>query len=783
MDQSYPAFIDKGESEALKRLSKIVGNAIPLVNDITKEPFGVEVVSGHVVAISLPNVLFSSFPDEIFQFSRLQTLYLMNNQIKSIPKKISLLKELRILGSWGNYLTTLPETIGELPLLENLLLPENRISSLPESLGNLKTLKVLGLWKNHFRKIPSCIRSIESLVDLQLKENSIEEIPPWIADLKNLKILNLDNNDISYVPYAITGVKNLESLILSNNPLVDLPPLEGLINLRNLNLEGTKLSYLDLEGLSSLETLNVNDTPLDLIVGLENLNSLTRFSASGTKISEFALYPSNLKAIDLSWNELQEVPTSILNLNELRILDLSSNNLTSLPSGFAKLKSLTTIDLSDNSIEDLSYVSDLVHLEKLSLKGNNLRKFPSSLVKLPWLRELDLSYNPIESIPPEIGNFKSLSILRMRKTNISSIPFEIVHLKNLQTLDLSFTPFQPFEECFEKREDIIHGLFYILFDEELVDEIIFGEDNQIEKEMIRNKLRTIFEDLGKGDLLPPISQIWETLISQDIPAANQSTMIIFGKVVAETNYYLTKLIKDELESLNDETSINNLKKRIWKKLENLIDIEELVYIFEEEFYRNFRNLLEREVQHHPERLLLKKDMGIIDVLNENVAASPSNSIVLPKFACRYCGFAMEEGEIVCKRCWKPSICGKCKTKLPIGSLTCENCSNEIIHPSCGLIVPAGLIKCDACGDEIKYCYRCSMPIHQNILFCTHCQERVGFCSICRQPFMNLERISSCPVCQSPFHFGHFYEAIKHSGKCPICRSSILLEEIKEKFWK
>lgn len=78
-------------------------------------------------------------------------LYITNNKtgLNTIPESIGNLKNLNILGLFGNTISELPESIGALSLLEELYLDGNPISSLPSSIGKLKKLKILGIAKTN----------------------------------------------------------------------------------------------------------------------------------------------------------------------------------------------------------------------------------------------------------------------------------------------------------------------------------------------------------------------------------------------------------------------------------------------------------------------------------------------------------------------------------------------------------------------------------------------------------------------------------------------------------
>ncbi|MFX1506632.1 MAG: RING finger protein [Promethearchaeota archaeon] len=46
------------------------------------------------------------------------------------------------------------------------------------------------------------------------------------------------------------------------------------------------------------------------------------------------------------------------------------------------------------------------------------------------------------------------------------------------------------------------------------------------------------------------------------------------------------------------------------------------------------------------------------------------------------------------------------------------------------------------------------------------------CSICKQKVMS-DQLTKCPNCQKIFHKSHFAEAIKMTGKCPLCKSDVI----------
>ena len=68
---------------------------------------------------------------------------------------------------------------------------------------------------------------------------------------------------------------------------------------------------------------------------------------------------ADLKSLDLSYKNLQELPPELFTLNSLEFLDLSHNQLASLPKEILKLKSLKSLDISWNHIvDDFSFLAE-----------------------------------------------------------------------------------------------------------------------------------------------------------------------------------------------------------------------------------------------------------------------------------------------------------------------------------------------------------------------------------------------------------------------------------------
>lgn len=80
---------------------------------------------------------------------------------------------------------------------------------------------------------------------------------------------------------------------------------------------------------------------------LTQLESLNIASLGVQNLEVIAQLP-RLKELDISYNQLRQIPPSILQLRELEVLNLEGNRLSNLPDGLAQLTHLQALNLSNN---------------------------------------------------------------------------------------------------------------------------------------------------------------------------------------------------------------------------------------------------------------------------------------------------------------------------------------------------------------------------------------------------------------------------------------------------
>ena len=106
-----------------------------------------------------------------------------------------------------------------------------------------------------------------------------------------------------------------------------------------------------------------------------------------------------LRTLNLRRNALvtNGLPPEMFESEELNTLDLSHNNLTEVPEGICRAKSLLVLNLAFNNLEMVPSqlfmsCTDLLHLD---LSNNALEQLPPQLRRLTNLQTLALNNNPL----------------------------------------------------------------------------------------------------------------------------------------------------------------------------------------------------------------------------------------------------------------------------------------------------------------------------------------------------------------------------------------------------
>lgn len=167
-----------------------------------------------------------AFPQFIFDLpstGHIQTLYLFNNFLPSIPASVSHLTNLRVLDVSHNRIATIHDNLALLPHLTTLNLADNKLPHVPDVVFRLTSLQTLQLSSNHITHLPHEVQQLVSLTCLELRYNQIGKLPDSMATMTKLTTLNLFNNVLESFPEPLLLMSGLYNLELRNNPIPSIP--------------------------------------------------------------------------------------------------------------------------------------------------------------------------------------------------------------------------------------------------------------------------------------------------------------------------------------------------------------------------------------------------------------------------------------------------------------------------------------------------------------------------------------------------------------------------------
>jgi len=135
---------------------------------------------------------------------------------------------------------------------------------------------------------------------------------------------------------------------------------------------------------------------------------------------------------------LTEFPRELFELaDHIEVLDMSGNNLSELPSDFGRFKNLKILFLSNNQFDHIpDVITDCPNLEMIGFKSNQIKTISESAlpIKTRWLILTD---NQISKLPDSIGQLSRLQKLALAGNQISSLPDTMANCRNLELIRLS----------------------------------------------------------------------------------------------------------------------------------------------------------------------------------------------------------------------------------------------------------------------------------------------------------------------------------------------------------
>lgn len=149
----------------------------------------------------------------------------------------------------------------------------------------------------------------------------------------------------------------------------------------------------------------------------------------------------SLEILDLSNNQLSDLPKEIAQLSKLKILFASNNLFTALPSTIGLCPALEMVGFKSNKIAHVPEASMPIALRWLILTDNEITHLPNSVGERPRLQKLALAGNQLVELPDTFSQLHNLELLRISANQLTAFPEQLLQLPKLAWFAFSGNPF------------------------------------------------------------------------------------------------------------------------------------------------------------------------------------------------------------------------------------------------------------------------------------------------------------------------------------------------------
>ena len=260
---------------------------------------------------------------------------------------------------------------------------------------NMNRCRINKLHKNYF---PPGLRS------LKMKSNQFKKLEDGHIP-ESVIYLNVANGEIEIMDIHLPNLIELEC---NSNNILTMKVKEYFPKLKKLNAHSNKsVSFTDMpntlvdvdisfNNLIDIPPFSEGVTLLDIannqLTELKNLpNSITKLKAYKNKITKIDKFPNAMSYVDLSKNQLETIPELGMGVTEC---DFDDNLLTELPKGAPLLEELK---MAENKLKNVVGLEAFGSLTTLNLSENQIESisgFPEGIKKIR------LTSNNLKTLPP-----------------------------------------------------------------------------------------------------------------------------------------------------------------------------------------------------------------------------------------------------------------------------------------------------------------------------------------------------------------------------------------------
>ncbi|WP_375320310.1 leucine-rich repeat-containing protein kinase family protein [Aliivibrio logei] len=174
------------------------------------------------------------------------------------------------------------------------------------------------------------------------------------------------------------------------------------------------------------------------------LQGITRLQLSETLTSfplEILSLADSLEILDLSNNQLTDLPIEITKLTKLKVFFASNNPFTVFPNTLALCKSLEMIGFKSCQIQHVPENAFPEKLRWLILTDNQVNVLPNSLGNCHLMQKLALAGNKLTELPKNLSQLHNLELLRISANQLTECPEQLLDLPKLAWFAFAGNPF------------------------------------------------------------------------------------------------------------------------------------------------------------------------------------------------------------------------------------------------------------------------------------------------------------------------------------------------------
>ncbi|KAF9330510.1 hypothetical protein BG006_006540 [Podila minutissima] len=376
---------------------------------------------------------------------------------------------------------TLKPTIN-LPAVKELLLSVNSLNNLENLLLATPQLHFLDIRNNRFTQIPLGVLDLATLRHLDMTSNHMEHIPTELGNMYDLTTFDWSGNPVRNVPRTCTTTDALMKLLRQRQEN-DFPTTTDTIRVEALAITGSQPSTPPPSRPSQTLVSERSSVPVQVVAEtasvapsspkkptrpVKNLN-LTKKALKDVTTEEIMEACSEPQIAILDSNLLASFPIALhqaFGTTTLTQISIHHNKISEFPFQLS-FPFLVSLNLSDNLIVTLSGpgMSDesaaeigqtnFPKLNELQISGNKLTDIPGWMPKaFPALRTLNASRNKITALNP--ASFTGLQFVDLSSNDIGSLPPLLGNVRTIKSLNLDGNLFRvPRRQIMEQGTEAI----------------------------------------------------------------------------------------------------------------------------------------------------------------------------------------------------------------------------------------------------------------------------------------------------------------------------------------